>query len=148
MDLHGEHHFDAPRATVWEALLDADALRAALPGCERFERVGEDSYDVTLRVGLSAIKGTYDGNVTISDANPQESLRLAASGSGRPGRVSGEATIRLAAVEDGTLLSYDANVRPEGPIARLGGRILGGAARTMARRFFAALEEQIQEPVR
>ena len=36
MEISGEHRFDAPRAAVWEALLDPAALQAALPGCEAF----------------------------------------------------------------------------------------------------------------
>ena len=147
MDLRGEHRFDASRSVVWAALIDPETLERALPGCERFERVGPDSYDVTLRVGMSAVRGTYSGNVTIDDMHPPDSYRLTASGGGRPGRLRGEAAIRLVDDGEGTGLSYDAEVRAEGPIARLGSRILGAAAKTMARRFFSTLEEHMQEAV-
>jgi carbon monoxide dehydrogenase subunit G len=38
MDMTGEHRIDAPRAVVWEALNDADVLRACIPGCTELEK--------------------------------------------------------------------------------------------------------------
>jgi len=40
-------------------LLDPKALQAAMPGCERFVEVAPSSYDVTIKIGIAAIKGTY-----------------------------------------------------------------------------------------
>ena len=114
MDLRGEHRFEAPRSVVWAALIDPETLERALPGCERFERVGPNSYDVTLRVGMSAVRGAYSGNVTIDDVHPPDCYRLTASGGGRPGRLRGEAAIRLVDDGEGTCLSYDADVRAGG----------------------------------
>jgi uncharacterized protein with von Willebrand factor type A (vWA) domain len=39
MDMTGEHRIDAPRAVVWEALNDADVLRACIPGCTELEKI-------------------------------------------------------------------------------------------------------------
>ena len=144
MELRGEHRFSAPRSAVWELLLDPAALRDAIPGCEQFVEVGPASYDVTVKVGISAIRGTFSGNVTLSDAQPLHSYRLSASGGGRPGKVAGEATITLEDDGGGTLLAYVAEVKAQGTISRLGSRLVGGAAKMMARRFFDALEERIE----
>ena len=67
MDISGEHRFAAPRTAVWQALLDPKALQASMPGCEKFEEVGPRSYDLTIKVGIAAIKGTYSGNVKVAD---------------------------------------------------------------------------------
>ena len=32
MELTGEHTIDAPRAKVWEGLMNTEILRAAIPG--------------------------------------------------------------------------------------------------------------------
>jgi carbon monoxide dehydrogenase subunit G len=39
MDMTGEHRIDAPRAVVWQALNDADVLRACIPGCTELEKI-------------------------------------------------------------------------------------------------------------
>ena len=145
MQIKGEHRFAASRDVVWQQLMDPDALRATIPGCEEFTEVGPDAYDMTVKVGISAIRGTYSGNVTMRDPEPPERYRLKASGGGKGGVVEGDATITLAADGDGTALAYVADVRARGPIARLGSRLVGSAAKMMAGRFFRALDQHITQ---
>lgn len=144
MEISGEYTFAAKPGVVWEALLDPAALQASMPGCEKFEEVGERSYDLTIRVGISAIKGTYSGNVQVTDVNPQDSYRLVVKGSGKPGSVQGDATLVLSAAGEGTLVKYTGEVKAQGAIARLGSRLLGGAAKLMIGQFFKAMEKQVQ----
>jgi|SRR6185312_15327088 carbon monoxide dehydrogenase subunit G len=146
VDINGEHRFNAPPGVVWAKLLDPAALRASMPGCERFDEVGPDSYDVVVKVGISAIKGTYQGNVKVQDVQPQTSYRLAVSGSGKPGSVQGGANMVLAADGAGTLVKYTGDVKAQGAIARLGSRLLGGAAKLMIGQFFKAMEKQLEQP--
>lgn len=115
-----------------------------MPGCERFEEVGPDSYDLTIKVGISAIKGTYSGNVKVQDVNPESSYRLAVAGSGKPGSVQGGANMVLSADGTGTLVRYTGEVKAQGAIARLGSRLLGGAAKLMIGQFFKAMEKQLE----
>jgi carbon monoxide dehydrogenase subunit G len=143
VDLEGEYRFSAPREQVWAMLQDPEVLRAAIPGCEELTEVGPDSYDMTVKLGIAAIRGTYQGNVTMSEPKPMESYRLKASGSGKGGSVDGDATISLAEDGDGTLLTYAADVKARGAVARVGGRLVRSAAKMMAGRFFDAVSEQI-----
>ncbi len=145
MELNGEYRFSAPRSVVWKMLMDPQALKAAIPGCQALDEVGPDSYDMTVKIGISAIRGTYSGNVTMSDPQPESTYQLVAQGSGRPGSVVGRATITLSEDGDETQLRYEADVKATGPIARLGSRLIGGAAKMMAGRFFKAMDEHIRE---
>lgn len=144
MELAGEHRFRAARSAVWSALLDPEALRAAIPGCERLERIGDDTYAVTLKVGIAAIKGTYTGTVRIADQQPETSYRMVVSGEGKPGSVEGEAELQLSADGDGTLVRYTGDVRARGAIARLGSRLLTGAAKLLIGQFFKGMESQVE----
>jgi hypothetical protein len=147
VEVAGEQRFNAPRQVVWEMLLDPKALQAAMPGCEKFEEVGPQSYDLTIRVGISAIKGTYSGNVKVSDAVAPESYRLIVSGSGKPGSVQGDAAMILSDDGAGTLVRYIGEVKAQGAIARLGSRLLAGAAKLMIGQFFKAMEKQVGDRV-
>ncbi len=144
MEVTGEHKFDAPRAAVWKALLDPKALQASMPGCEKFEEVGPSSYDLTIKVGIAAIKGTYSGNVRVADPVENQSYRLVVQGSGKPGTVQGDATLSLSDVAGGTLVKYVGDVKAQGAIARLGSRLLGGAAKLMIGQFMKAMEKQVE----
>jgi uncharacterized protein len=142
MRVEGEHHFAASRAAVWQRLQDPHALQEAIPGCVEFAEVAPDSYDMTVEVRIGPIRGSFAGNVTLKDREPESRYILLAQGGGRPGRVNGQAEITLEEAEDGTLVAYDAELTLRGPVARVGGRLLSTSARGMARQFFSAIDAQ------
>ena len=147
MEVTGEHKFDGPRSLVYQLMLEPAAIRASIPGCEAFTDKGEESYDLTIKVGMAAIKGTYSGNVKVRDQNLDESYRLLVSGSGKPGSVQGDAKMTLIDFEGGTLVKYHGEVKAQGAIARLGSRLLGGAAKLMIGQFMKGMEKQVENRV-
>jgi len=147
VEISGEHRFNAPRAVVYQAMLDPNALQASMPGCERFDEVGPQSYDLTIRVGIAAIKGTYTGNVQVKDPVEDRSYRLVVGGSGKPGSVQGDAAMVLSDDGSGTLVKYTGEVKAQGAIARMGSRLLGGAAKLMIGQFFKGMEKQVEQRV-
>ena len=144
MKIEGAHEIPAPRQRVWEAFLDPEQLRKAIPGCERLEAVGEDEYKATMKVGVAAVKGTFEGKVRLFDKKPSESYRMSVEGSGGPGFVRGEAAMELSDLEDGTRVSYLADVQIGGLIAGVGQRMLGGVAKMMLDQFFSRMAEQLE----
>src|SRR3989475_12819116 len=84
MKLEGSYDVKAPRPKVWGAFLDPETLRKAIPGCEKLELIGNDEYKATLKIGVAAVKGTFEGKVRLLDKKPPESYRLSAEGSGGP----------------------------------------------------------------
>ncbi len=148
MEISGDHRFKAPPDMVWEALLDPVSLKAAMPGCEAMTATGEDAYDITIKVGIAAISGTYSGTVKVADRVEGESYRLVVSGSGKPGSVQGSAAMVLSADGDGTLVRYTGDVRAQGAIARLGTRLIAGAAKLMIGQFFKGMESEVERRTR
>lgn len=145
MKIEGEHEFAGPRELLWELLLDPAVLAATLPGAERFEEVAPDTYDVTMRAGIAAVRGLYTGRVEVSERAPAESYRLRIDGAGKPGGARADARVTLEEAGVGTLVRYTADVRARGAIARLGGRLLGGVARLLIGQFFRAIEARVNE---
>jgi uncharacterized protein len=143
MKLEGSYEVKAPRDKVWSAFLDPEALRKAIPGCEKLEMVGPDEYKATLKIGVAAVKGTFEGKVRLSDKMPSDSYRLAAEGSGGPGFVRADTLITLADIDGGTRVSYSADVQVGGLIAGVGQRMLGGVSKMMADQFFNRMSEQL-----
>ena len=143
MQVTGEHRFTAKPELVWEILLDPDALKEAIPSCESMTETGPNVYDVTLRVSMAAIKGTYRGRVAVTNQQPIDSFRLEITGKGRSGSATGGARLTLSAEEHGTVVRYDAEVKAQGALARLGGRLLGGTTRLLLGQFFKSMEKQV-----
>jgi carbon monoxide dehydrogenase subunit G len=146
MKIEGSHDIPAPRQKVWEAFLDPAMLRRAIPGCERLEATGEDEYNATMKIGVAAVKGTFEGKVKLSDKTPPESYRMAVEGSGGPGFVRGTTVISLSDIDGGTRVSYTADVQVGGLIAGVGQRMLGGVSKMMADKFFSAMGELLHAP--
>jgi carbon monoxide dehydrogenase subunit G len=141
MKLEGSYDVKAPRQKVWEAFLDSETLRKAIPGCEKLELIGNDEYKATLKIGVAAVKGTFEGKVRLLEKKPPESYRLAADGSGGPGFVRADTLITLTDTDGGTRVSYSADVQIGGLIAGVGQRMLGGVSKMMADQFFNKMTE-------
>lgn len=146
MDVSGSYTLYLPREQVWRALLDPDVLRRVVPGCEELERTGEDRYRGRVRVGVAAVKGTYDGTLRLVDRTPPERCTVVADGKGTRGVIHGESTITLAARDAGTtVVTYSGKAQLGGPIAQVGTRVVGGAANMLIRSFFATLADVLAE---
>ena len=142
MKISGEATVRGPVEQVYAALVDPAVLVRTIPGCERLERTGPDAYTMTLSAGVAAIKGTYSGEVVLTDQEAPYGFLLKASGSGAPGTVSAEARVRLAAGDGGTTtVSYDADAVVGGMVGGVGQRVLTGVARRTAGEFFAAVDD-------
>lgn len=144
MKIEGSHDIAAPRDRVWDAFLNPEQLRQAIPGCERLEAIGNDEYRATMKVGIAAVKGTFEGKVRLADKQPPRSYRMAVEGSGGPGFVRGETLITLSEIEGGTRVSYSADVQVGGLIAGVGQRMLGGVSKMLADQFFGKMGQLLE----
>lgn len=142
MNLDGQVLLHAPIERVWAALTDPAVLVRTIPGCERLETAGPDSFAMVVSAGVAAIRGSYSGQVTLSDQRPPTALRLIASGAGAPGTVRTEVQVGLAAAGDAaTTVSYRAEAEVGGAVAGVGQRVLTSVARRMAGEFFSAVDD-------
>lgn len=141
MKVTGSATLKAPRAKVWEALNDPAVLVRTIPGCQQLEEVGPDSYRMTITAGVASIKGTYQGEVSLTDRQQPASFTLHASGAGAPGTVRADVKVLLAESDGVTRLDYDADAIVGGMIGGVGQRVLGGVAKKTAGEFFKAVDD-------
>jgi carbon monoxide dehydrogenase subunit G len=142
MKVAGNATLHAPVEAVYQALKDPGVLVRTIPGCERLEQVGEDAYAMTVSAGVASVRGTYAGDVRLTDQRPPHGFVLRASGSGAPGTVSADVTVELAPGDDGTtLVAYDADATVGGTIAGVGQRLLAGVAKRTAGEFFTNVDQ-------
>jgi uncharacterized protein len=142
MNVSGSAVLHAPRERVWAALQDPAVLVRTIPGCQQLEQVGPDTYRATVMAGVASIKGTYAGDVRLTDRAEPDSFVLHASGAGAPGTVNADVRVTLADADGGaTRLDYDADAVVGGVIGGVGQRMIVGVAKKTAGEFFAAVDD-------
>lgn len=119
--------------------MDPGVIASCIPGCEGLEPAGERRYVASLKLGMGAIAGRYQGTVALSDIVEPMSYRLTIEGQGAPGFVKGVAEIALRDEGGTTIVDVTAEVHTGGALARVGQRLIVGVARYLQDAFFACM---------
>ena len=148
MRIEGQFTFDgvAPLA-VWSFLTDANRIAECLPGCEKLVQVDDETYNMQMRFGVGAVSGVFSGSIRIHDLQPTSEYQMTVGGNGVPGFVKGEGKVQITGTDTGALLQYSGDVSAGGPIASLGQRMIGGAARMVIDQFFRCAARKLKTGV-
>lgn len=130
----GNVNVDAPRQEVWDSLFDLDVMRnvtAKVPGVsvERLDQIDDMHYEGTAVIGVAAIKGKYDGTITVLEKREPEFIRIKGEGKGGGNWTSGEVNLNLAELDGKTTMSYAGQGNLSGPLASLGQRLVDTVGR-------------------
>ncbi len=150
MRLHGRRLIPASPAGVWAFVMTPDRLRHCLPGCERFEASGPDTFVASARIGVGFLRSTYSGTIRVVEQRYPEHLVLEVEGGGPLGTLRARGTLTLAAAgapgQDGaaaaTELVYDGEAQVGGRVAALGEPLLSATADKLIGLFFDCVAEQ------
>ncbi len=146
MLIEGQFTVPVPQDKVWDFLQDIRRVSACVPGAEGVEEVGPDTYRGRLRVQVGAIRGTFNGEVTIIEREPP--TRLVAKVKGEDPRLASivDATFegRLEPDEERTRLIYRVDLRLRGRIAQFGRGVIQLTANRMAEEFARCLERTLR----
>ncbi len=146
MDISGTYTLNAPREQVWNALLDPDHLKRAIPGCESLEQTGDNQYAMRLNVDVAGVKGVYQGTMRVLDAQKPESYRVVVDGAGARGILHSDGVLRLQANDTGTTdIHYTGQAQLGGRIASMGAQVASGAANMLLKRYFGRMASLLPE---
>jgi carbon monoxide dehydrogenase subunit G len=145
MKIDGTQELHAPGDRVYSALTDPEVLRRCIPGCESLEKTAADTYSATLKAGVGSIKGSFKGEVRLEDMRPPDHYRIVVEGKGAIGFAKGSADFDLEEKAAVTVITYSGELQIGGTIAGVGQRMIQGAAKMMASRFFASLEAEVRK---
>lgn len=144
MKVIGSHTVPAGRERTYRLLQDPEVLAKCVPGCDLLERVGENDYQMKMKMLIGALSGLFDGRISIADAQPPQSFRMKVTGSGKIGFVKAEGALNLESNGTSTDVKYEGEVQVGGTIASIGQRLLDGAAQMIVKRFFENLTREVQ----
>ncbi len=147
MILTEEVQIPLDRQTVFEALNDLEILKKSIPGCEELTQVSERELEALVVVKFGPMKASFNSNVEIDQSQGPELFKLSGSGdAGVAGFANGGADVKLDENPDGTTaLTYTVNIDISGKLAQVGGRLIEGTSKRLAKKFFSNFEEALLE---
>jgi carbon monoxide dehydrogenase subunit G len=143
MEMSGDQWVPLGRDEVWKALNDPHVLQECIPGCESVEQKSDTEFAATVTAKVGQIKSRFKGDMNLSDLDPPSSYKLNFQGQGAAGFTKGSASVNLVDESEGTRIQYNADANIGGKLARVGARLIDGAARKMANEFFTNLTEYL-----
>jgi len=173
MEMLGNRHLGVTQQQAWEALNDPETLKKCIPGCDKFELTGDNTYSVALAVKIGPVSAKFNGKVMLSDIVAPDGYKLTFEGQGGvAGFAKGSSSVTLkplagaaapaavaadvqadaaiaheadaAAPLAGCELDYTVQAQVGGKIAQLGQRLIDGAAKSTADDFFKRFEAEMQ----
>jgi carbon monoxide dehydrogenase subunit G len=159
MEMLGSRRLGVTQQQAWDALNDPETLKRCIPGCDKFELIGDNQYSVALAVKIGPVSAKFSGKVSLSEIAPPDSYRLAFEGQGgMAGFAKGASSVSLKPLVDvsdgagegagegigGCELNYTVQAQVGGKIAQLGQRLIDGAAKSTADDFFKRFEADMQ----
>lgn len=143
MHLNGSYTFKASRQQVWDSIQNPDVIAQCMPGCERFEPLGEDRYEASMKLGIGPIRGVYTGQIHLRDRDEPERYRMDVEGGGGPGSMKGGGLLELREENGETIVTYEGDAQVSGKIASVGQRLLSVSAKQLINQFFKCMERKL-----
>ena len=142
MKVTGARELPIKPERAWELLQDPNVLSKAIPGCQSLVRVGDNQYELKLKMLLASLSGDFLGKVTLTDHEAPTKFRMIVEGSGKIGFLKGEGVLTLSSIPQGTEVAYDGEAQIGGKMASVGQRLVDTTAKLMIKRFFKKLVKQ------
>jgi len=143
MKLSGSYKLNVKKEVVWKALNDANILKQCIPGCESFDKEGDNTFNAFATNQIGPMNASFSGIINLSNIIPNESYTLSGKGQSSVGFVNGSANIKLKEENRVTTLSYEVDLNVGGRIAQLGSRLINGVAKKMSDYFFGRFSDLV-----
>ncbi len=141
MKISGAYTVAVPREKAYALLQDPAVLAKCMPGTDHLDKIGDDEYEMKMKMAIASFSGLFTGKVKIVDAKPPESFRLLVEGSGKVGFLKGQGLLTLVPVEGSTEIKYDGDVNVGGTIAAVGQRLIDTTSKMIIKKFFEKFSE-------
>ena len=117
MKLNGTHTFKASSAQVFDAILNPEILKPAIPGCNSVAYASPDQLVVEITTPLPGLHGPFPIAIDIANKQAPSSLEQRVQIEGKEGSVNAVCKITIADEANGALLTYDAKADLTGVVA-------------------------------
>lgn len=129
MDFSGTVAIAAPRADVWDLLLDFEQLAGCGPGVQSIERLDPTHARVKAKIGVGFMTLGFTIELELVEVEAPDRAVIRATGSAPGNQVEANGQMRLSGPPEGpTRMDYSATVELFGSLAGVGSRMIEGTA--------------------
>jgi len=129
MEFTGTIEIDAPRADVWDLLLDFERLGTCGPGVQSIERQDQTHARVRAKIGVGFMTLGFTIDLELVETEEPDRAVIRATGSAPGNQVEANGRMRLTGPPEGpTTMDYEATVEIFGSLAGVGSRMIEGTA--------------------
>jgi len=146
MEITNEFAVARPVETVWDFFQDVPSVAQCLPGAELTEDKGDGAYTGSISVKLGPMSATFEGEATVVPDAAAKTGAISGKGADRRGGSRGQVEVeyRLAAIDSGTMVTVDADVKLSGAAARFGRtNLINEMSTRLIDEFVACLEKKL-----
>jgi uncharacterized protein len=129
MEFVGSVVIEAPRAAVWDLLLDFEQLATCGPGVESIERHDATHASVRAKIGVGFMTLGFTIELELVEVEAPDRAVVRATGAAPGTQVEANGEMRLTGPAEGpTTMDYTATVEIFGSLAGIGSRMIEGTA--------------------
>lgn len=144
MDFTGTVEIDAPRAAVWDLLLDFERLGACGPGVQSIERLDATHARVKAKVGVAFMTMGFTIDLELVEVEAPNRAVIRATGAASGNQVEASGRMQLTGPDDGpTTMDWEATVELFGSLAGVGSRMIEGTAAKLIDETFGCVKAQL-----
>ena len=144
MDFNGTVQIDAPRAAVWELLLDFERLAACGPGVQSVEWLDETHARVKAKVGVAFMTMGFTIDLELTEVDEPNRAVISAKGAAPGNQVEANGRMELSGPAEGpTTMDWSATVELFGSLAGVGSRMIEGTAAKLIDQTFDCVKSRL-----
>ena len=144
MHLEGSYLLRCPREKAWSFVSTPRQVASCLPGLEDLEVKDTRTFLVTVRVGISFVKGSFRFLFTLLDQVPPEHSRFEADGKGAGVSVHLSATLDLSEQDGSTQLNWKTDAQLGGLLAEISPSLITNSTNKYTTEFFECIKRKLE----
>lgn len=144
MEFTGSVEIDAPRAAVWDLLLDFEQLATCGPGVQSIEQLDPTHARVRAKIGVGFMTMGFTIDLELVEVEAPDRAVIRATGQAQGNQVEANGQMRLSGPAEGpTTMDYSATVELFGSLAGVGSRMIEGTAGKLIDETFACVRARL-----
>jgi carbon monoxide dehydrogenase subunit G len=146
LEFSGSPAIAAPRARVWERLMDPHFVAQSAPGVESVEAVDPTHFKVISGFGVGSIRVRFAMDVELFDIDAGKSAKMRVRGKAPGSAIDVVSKLQVDdAGSGGTQLNWSATSEVSGTVASVGARLMEGTARKLTEQFWTDFAQRVSQ---
>jgi carbon monoxide dehydrogenase subunit G len=147
MLMEGQFKVQAPILKVWEYMEDPKIIGSCLPGTEKMEITGENTYEFVMKQKVGPIKVKLKSTAKLTERRPPNYCKVVGKGADitKLGTFTFEMDFNLTEHKPNNVeVSYKVNYSMVGRLATFGERVMRAKANELNEQFAQNLQEKLK----